>query len=265
MYDSNVLTHATSSSLWEDGEIDASKLVKEATSTTPTRATKILKKWKDSNQVQMQLTENEALALIISCNLNIQTYKILRKVALNHGHDLFPSYQKVLEAKKLCYPSDIQINEVKCEVPLQSLLNHTAEKIMKLVPLNEKINEVDNYELICKWGFDGSGSHSTYKQVFQDEQAGNDENIVCTSFVPLRLRNKNTNIDVWQNKKPSSSRFCRPIALQWTKENKDVMISEEKRILEQIINLNTYRINSYNIEYKLLMTMVDGKVFIGVY
>lgn len=69
----------------------------------------------------------------MSCNLNILTYNILQKVARNHGHDLFPSYHKILEAKKLCYPEGIHISEIKCEVPLQSLLDHTSHKIVNLI------------------------------------------------------------------------------------------------------------------------------------
>lgn len=50
-YSSDVLAHATSSSLWEDKKYDASTLVKQATATTPTRATKILKTWKKPESI----------------------------------------------------------------------------------------------------------------------------------------------------------------------------------------------------------------------
>lgn len=132
------------------------------------------------------------------------------------------------------------------------LLNHTAQKIIKFTTPQK----AEDYELICKWGLDGSGSHTQYKQVFQV----NDGNIVCTLMVPLRLWNKNTGIDVWKNPKPSSSRFCWPITLQWIVENKYKIIAEEKKILDQMKKLNSWNIYPYNIEYKLLMTMIDGKV-----
>lgn len=90
-----------------------------------------------------------------------------------------------MEAKKSRYPNGIKINETKCEVTLQSLLNHTAHKVIKVTTPEKLFEKAYDYELIWKWGWDDSRNHSQYKQVFQDDQ-GNDGNIVCTSMVPLR-------------------------------------------------------------------------------
>lgn len=47
------------------------------------------------------------------------------------------------------------------KVPLQSLLNHTAKRLLQSISINKKINVI----LHCKWGFDGTSGFSNYKQV----------------------------------------------------------------------------------------------------
>jgi len=46
--------------------------------------------------------------------------------------DLFQSYSQLLKAKKLTYPDKITVSEPKAEVELQSLVDHTARRIVKL-------------------------------------------------------------------------------------------------------------------------------------
>jgi len=61
---SGQLTHAASSSLFNDGNIEAGTLIKEMIS-TPTRAKKILKKWKNTEYNQTEMSPEEALAYIM--------------------------------------------------------------------------------------------------------------------------------------------------------------------------------------------------------
>lgn len=62
----------------------------------------------------------------------------------------------MLEAKNKCYPKNIEVNEVYCKIPFQDLLNHTTTRIFETKML-EKVNPImQNYEILCKWGCDGS-------------------------------------------------------------------------------------------------------------
>lgn len=111
------------------------------------------KKWKIPELKQSSLSPEKALSLIISLNLSKDQYMILRLVALEHGHTLFPPYNNILEAKNAAYPQDLIINEHKCEVPLQSLLDNTCERILGSFDLINPNNSDTMYTLDCKWGF----------------------------------------------------------------------------------------------------------------
>ncbi|EFN80814.1 hypothetical protein EAI_17373, partial [Harpegnathos saltator] len=91
---------------------------------------------------------------------------LMRLQAKERGVDLYPNYHRILEAKKRCYPDNISISD-QSEVSLQSLLDHTATRLIEVCkPVLCNVNPflLENVELIVKWGFDGSSEHSQYKQ-----------------------------------------------------------------------------------------------------
>ena len=47
----------------------------------------------------------------------------------------YPPYYKVLKAKKPCYPENIYVKGYQAEVPLQSLCNHTAERLCRYLEI----------------------------------------------------------------------------------------------------------------------------------
>lgn len=71
-------------------------------------------------------------------NENVNTaYDIIEKEVLNklqHPSNckLYPPYKSVLETKQKCYPlkSEITVTESSAQIKLQSLLNHTVERIL---------------------------------------------------------------------------------------------------------------------------------------
>ena len=116
-----------------------------------------------------------------------------------------------------------------------------------------------------KWGCDGSTGQQ-YKHVFNDENSS-DTTVFFTSMAPLQLSAVNETkeeIVVWKNPKPSSSRFCRPIRLQFLKESADSTRKELEYMKKQINSLVIFNsvIDSKNVEikYELVFTMIDGKV-----
>lgn len=72
-----------------------------------------------------------ALALITEAKLSKYQYEILRQSAKDIGHDIYPSYKKVIQSKQNCYPKNLVISESSAKVPLQDLLDHTAKRIIE--------------------------------------------------------------------------------------------------------------------------------------
>lgn len=268
------VTFAATVALRDAGKRDAANLLKEISSASPSRSTNIkhVRNEKQNNSIR-QFTKEEALAVFVDCRLTKQSYTNLRKSALGVGHTLYPSYNEIQKAKNDCSPvSDfIYISEVKAEIDLQALLNHTAQR---LCLVQEQVleqwlssSEVSELTLVSKWGCDGSSGHSRYKQKFNDFLEADDEYLFTFSFVPIKLHPiDDTQTYIWQNERTSSTTLCRPIKFLFSKEKSDMVNSETLIIRNQILKLQPTKIHLsngnrlINIRHQLLLTMVDGKV-----
>lgn len=128
------------------------------------------------------------------------------------------------------------ISEGSCEIPLQSLLDHTVQRIFLIPGLKFETTESSKFEILYKWGCDGSGGHSRYKQEFNENPGRSDENIFMASLVPLHFRchneKKNDYQIIWENPLYSSTRFYRPIMFEYIKET----IESTKQVVEKIEN-----------------------------
>lgn len=175
------LTYATSMTLRFSGEVDAVKLLKEATVTTPTRASKIRKCWenKDKKINNARMNENKALSLLVNAKLTKNQYQLIRLNAKENKSDIYPAYNLIREAKTRCYPPKeaFTITESLAEIYLQELLDHTVFRIIQCqwsVVASFSVENITSMTLITKWGFDGSSGHSEYKQIctedFSDSQ-----------------------------------------------------------------------------------------------
>lgn len=106
---------------------------------------------------------------------------------------------------------------------------------------------------------------NTYKQKF-DEKNITDASIFLTSLVPLRPYPKSNkeSVTYWQNEKPSSTRFCRPVQFQFTKETTEITKNEISRMESEIANLNESIVcikgKTFKINHELHFTMIDGKI-----
>lgn len=207
-----------------------------------------------------------ALAFFIDAGFTKEMWRKLRIYSKKYGN-YFPEYRHILEEKKKCYPepeSCIEVTEMAATVRLQNLLDHTAKQIMA----TKSVEELQNHQgkelvLISKWGMDGSSGHSQYKQGFQDNKDATDSSLFSIALVPINLADGNNN-KVWENPRPSSTRYCRPIKLEYAKETIEYTKQEDEKIQEQIQNLETTRVTinhlNFFITHKLVQTMVDGKV-----
>lgn len=243
-----------STRLTRKGNRAGASTVKLVAGSTPTSSRQRLLKLKSYKKACVPYSCEEALSLLIETKLSKQSYNIIRLSSKKHNVDLYPSYPKLVAAKTLCYPGNIQCSEVCCQVPLQNILDHTAVRILQTL----EVQLEGEFTLHCKWGFDGSSGHSAYKQVWEEKGEVSDESVFITSFVPLVLTGDDG--EVWKNPRPSSTRFCRPIRLQFVKESKRVIKEEEKYIQNEINNLQHFKREGLEIKYSLVLTMIDGKV-----
>lgn len=122
------------------------------------------------------------------------------------------------------------------KIKLQNLLNQTIQRLAlshKSIITSLPLNDNSSFEMIYKWGCDGSLDYSLCKQVFSESIEKTDSDILLTSVVPLRMcvsygensipPNKQI---IWQNSRTSFSRFCRPIRFQFLKETTKVISKE---------------------------------------
>ena len=156
---------------------------------------------------------------------------------------------------------------------MQDVLDHTSTRIIEqsqesVTEAVKGTQEGDDLKLtlVCKWGFDGASGHSAYKQTFSSPQYS-DESLFSTTLVPLQL--KSANSIIWQNPVPSSTRFCRPLHLQFEKESTELCLQEELSIKQQTDQLQPTHItvitsdtteSNIQVFYDLHHTMVDQKV-----
>ena len=220
------------------------------------------------------LSCDEAVALMIDNNLSKGQYIGIRSVSLGKNCFVYPSYHQVLEAKKQCYPSQFEIivTESSAEVNLQLLLDHIVGRLLlvqadviKSLPSEKKCD----FQLICKWGCDGTSGQSTFKQKFHnDDGTKTDANMFVTSLVPLQLvfadAIDNHNVVLSKNPRPSSPRFCRPIKLQFLHETAESTRAEVDYIKDKekiLLPFQTVFVGKQiNVSYKIVLTMIDGKV-----
>lgn len=219
---------------------------------------------------KLSFSADEAVAFFVSFKFTRHQYVGLRSLVNKKGlKNLFPTYDKIIEAKKKCYPCNVSATNLSAEVPLQNLLDHTTNRILDsqeevILPTFKNFHEPEiPLKIIYKWGSDGSGSQRNYKQKCE----GDDSNILTTSVVPLQLSfesKSKQSVVLWQNPRTSSTRFCRPVKIQFIKETDDVIRSEFSQMESQISQLSptvvTKNGKKYIISHKMVNTMVDGKV-----
>lgn len=135
------------------------------------------------------------------------------------------------------------------------MLEHTTSRILQ--GLN---NLTDDVKLIltCKWGCDGASGQPRYKQILHTKQNTeniDDETVFISSLVLIKLHNKLTSEIVWENPRPSSPWFCRPIQFKFVKETQKVIEQEVNKINRKIQHLKPTKINNTHVEYITAFTM----------
>lgn len=270
-----VLSYAARLSLQNSGKRDAAKILKEVTQTSPKRGTKIKNAYEAINLNNLKpipYSPEEALAFFVDNKLTKNQYISIRDQAKKRNVNIYPSYKKLLEAKKACYPQieAITLEDSGCEIKLQELLDKSSSRLAEvqretLISCISKV-QLDSIEIIYKWGLDGSSNQNTFKQKLAEGVS--DRDLLMISVVPIQLFAIRKDVDeklvIWQNPRPSSVRYCRPIKFWFCKETPEATRTEVQKVEAQIENLTPTEIQldsqSCRIKHTLILTMIDGKV-----
>lgn len=204
------------------------------------------------------IDKETALSAYVSAKLTRGQYNIIRNVT-KYGSRALPSYYEIRKAKEDCLPEkeSITISDTGVHISLQSLLDHTALRFIKL--LRPDLEPLMNLTMISKWGCDGASDQSRYKLNFDDESKDDSSVFIC-SLVPIKIYNNSNNKILWQNNCPSSTRFCRPIQFQFVKEEKNAVKSCVDHIQNQISSLKLTTSEDISIKHELVLTMIDNKI-----
>lgn len=117
-----------------------------------------------------------------------------------------------------------------------------------------------------KWGLDGSGCHSIYKQHFSNNPQYSDSNIILSTIVPLEIStiHEGQKLIFWKNTTPSSTRWCRPIGFKLVKETNETTQQEHDFVQQQLevviptkISLDSEK--SIQFKHIPICSMMDGK------
>lgn len=100
---------AAATSVARAGFRKAGKLIQKL-SENPDAAFELQRSAERSNQDVVALTAEEALAFLCKNDFSKAQYSNIRQQTIVKGVDIFPAYNKLVEAKKLCYPTGIQNN-----------------------------------------------------------------------------------------------------------------------------------------------------------
>ena len=144
---------------------------------------------------------------------------MIRNAAKMHDADIFPTLHCLMVEKRQCYPADCVITEMSGKCSLQNMLDHTLSRLSDsgCLSIPNDIPAESTAELHVKADYDGASSQSIYNKKFEttsiNSASKNEESLLQTSMVPLKLTVENKTI--WQNVKPSSSRLCRPLHIQF--------------------------------------------------
>lgn len=188
------------------------------------------------------------------------TIKIIKE---HTGRQILPGKHMRLQAKKETYPAGIVCDQLNVEVPLQSALNKTVERLLESKNIDKKVKDeiikMRNITFILKAGQDGtSGFAKTNKRT---ERGTAKQNI---AFTPLELRSSDQTKTFWKNDLPNSRRRTRILKSTWAKETTKFIMDSYEKLEEEISSLQPLKMKfgdqEISIDFLVLNVMNDGKV-----
>jgi hypothetical protein len=227
----------------------------------------------DPPQFPTKKTPLEALAFLLNNKLSKEQYNNIKASCTQSQANIWPNYNKLLDAKKKCRPEGIVVQELSAHVPLQNLMDHTAKQILlsdcDLVDQIKELAESNNQKLSItfyfKFGFDGCGSFNTFMQKGNNGRVPDGSTLLTSQMVPLQAVAVVgvEKVLLHNSSMPNNANACRPIRLCYERETKDTIRREAERLkaevdgLSPLILINSPRVT---VSFKGLFTMIDGKV-----
>ena len=127
------LVMAAAHSARSDENPELAAVLKE-TVATPKRPQKLRQGMRDSARLKKSrsLTPDEALAVSVSADMTARGYSVVRKMTNKvSAIEVYPPYHKITDARKQCCPNQVNVSDVSAEVPLQSMLDHTVQRLIQ--------------------------------------------------------------------------------------------------------------------------------------
>ena len=246
------------------------KLIRKTNSPSGATARLALSKIQENRAPPIQKKSvEEALGFLLVNHLTKKQYTNMKDACAGSQADLWPSYHRVIEAKKQCRPDNIDYQEQSAMVNLQDLLNHTAQRILKNNPVIPTVtNENEKLQLlfVFKFGMDGCGSFATFNQKNSAGHVPNNSTLLVSQLVPIQIVVKNRpDLIVYRNPHPNSANSCRPIRISYEPESKDNIKNEATRLRAEVDGLCPFIFSEnpeISVDFKGLFTMIDGKVLL---
>lgn len=190
---------------------------------------------------------DNALALFLNINGTKRTYQNLRNFIKNTA-DILPPYNIIKEAKNRCCPN-FECKDQGAYIDQQVLIDKTVSRLFEQKTLSDS-----TYNMLWKIELD-----STSGITIRHEKLNNDlyENSILTvAVVPLMLEDQDKEI-IWSNPTMCSTRMCRPLEIEFSKETVDKIKEKYHSYESKIVTCTT--IGSSEISHKFFWTMLDGK------
>ena len=226
---------------------------------------------KSTHDTSEKLPVDTALVLYTDCNLGRNTYTTQKNVLKSAGHDILPAWIHLRTRQRevtpvvipvpLCYTGvfwhGVYFNYVDA-------LKSTIARVLQTIPPIEE----EHLALKCKFGFDGSGGHSIFNQINNDET----NNLILTVVCPLELKDQHGEV-VWTEPSPNSPRSQRPIMIHTGKEssetlqslklfNNDIFKVESEGFVVEMPEHRAVNIKSTNVSYCL--DRKASNIFLGL-
>ena len=180
---------------------------------------------KTARETNEKLSVDTALVMYTDCDLGRNTYTTQKNVLKAAGHDVLPAWKHLRTKQREVTPVVLLIPECYTGVFWHGVyfnyvdaLKSTIARVLQTIP---PIKE-EHLALKCKFGFDGSGGHSIFNQINNDET----NNLILTVVCPLELKDKHGKV-VWTEPSPNSSRSQRPLMIHTGKESHETLHSLE--------------------------------------
>ena len=173
-----------------------------------------------------------------------------RQYIKNYADNLIPSL------KSCCDDKGIYVEDRRQPIQL------TIQRLIDFLH-SQNIDVPKRLSYREKTGHDGAGSMSIYRST---DNPMCDPNIFCKMFVPLSLKDEESDKILWHNQSPNSAFYTRPLLLIAEKENHELLRFVNEKYEHQEKNLEQngltfqYKNETYDVKIKIEASMKGMKV-----